>query len=273
ETDETGALVRGYIRLDGLPLAMVTGDGSMYYYHTDHLGTPLRLTDASGTVVWAADYQPFGKATLLVNTVENNLRFLGQYFDAETGLHYNWHRYYDPDIGRYLSADPIGLEAGVNVYAYVNNDPVNKIDPWGLAGCYVGYPGYPITIPGTSTKVPSTHAGVLSYDSQGHTRYYEYGRYDSNFGNVRRRTVPDLQMGPDGKTTPESWANLQNALNKIGNGTTAKTNCDDKADADKINNFAEQRMNDPNRAPYSWNPFNFNTCTTFASDALAGGLK
>uniref|UniRef100_UPI001B80340B RHS repeat domain-containing protein n=1 Tax=Desulfobulbus elongatus TaxID=53332 RepID=UPI001B80340B len=105
---------------------------SMYYYHTDHLGTPLRLTDSSGAVVWAADYQPFGRANLLVNTVENNLRFPGQYFDAETGLHYNWHRYYDPDIGRYLSADPIGLEAGINLYAYVNNDPVNWIDIWGL---------------------------------------------------------------------------------------------------------------------------------------------
>ncbi len=66
ETNDNGVLVRAYIRLDGLLLAMVTGDGSMYFYHTDHLGTPLRLTDASGTVVWAADYQPFGKTDILV---------------------------------------------------------------------------------------------------------------------------------------------------------------------------------------------------------------
>jgi hypothetical protein len=80
-------------------------------------------------------------------------------------------------------------------------------------------------------------------------------------------------MSPDGKPTPESWAKLHDALNKIGNGTTAKTSCDDKADSDKINNFAEQRMNDSNRAPYSWNPFKLNTCTTFAIDALGAGLK
>jgi hypothetical protein len=85
--------------------------------------------------------------------------------------------------------------------------------------------------------------------------------------------VPDLQIGPDGKPTPESWAELQDALNKIGNGTKAKTNCNDKADADKINSFSEQRMRDPKRAPYCWNPLNFNACTTFASDALKAGLK
>ena len=86
------------------------------YYHTDHLGTPLRLTDATGAVVLAADYQPFGKAELLVNTVENNLRFPGQYFDSETGLQYNLNRYYDLETGRYLTPDSIGLEGGVNVY-------------------------------------------------------------------------------------------------------------------------------------------------------------
>ena len=83
-------------------------------------------------MVWQAAYLPFGEAQLRVGTVTNNLRFPGQYFDAETGLHYNWNRYYDPGTGRYLSPDPIGLEGGLNLYAYVGNDPVNWMDPEGL---------------------------------------------------------------------------------------------------------------------------------------------
>jgi RHS repeat-associated protein len=58
--------------------------------------------------------------------------YAGQYYDSETGLHYNYHRYYDPKLGRYLRADPIGLEGGLNLYSYVQNNPVNYFDPFGL---------------------------------------------------------------------------------------------------------------------------------------------
>jgi RHS repeat-associated protein len=77
---------------------------------------------------------PFGEARILIADIENNLRFPGQYYDRETGLHYNYHRYYDPDTGRYLTPDPIGLAGGMNLYVYVDGNPVNWSDPLGLTG-------------------------------------------------------------------------------------------------------------------------------------------
>jgi len=132
ETSASGTLVKAYVWLNGQPLAMLDAAGAVYYFHNDHLGTPQKMTNASGTVVWAADYLPFGQANVTVATVENNLRFAGQYFDSETGLHYNYWRYYDPKIGRYLRADPIGLDGGMDLYSYVENNPINSSDPQGL---------------------------------------------------------------------------------------------------------------------------------------------
>jgi RHS repeat-associated protein len=120
------------------PLFLKTG-GNYYYYQNDHLGTPQRLSDSTGNVVWAADYTTYGNATVRpTSTVTNNLRFPGQYYDAETGLHYNHRRYYDPAIGRYLTPDPIGISGGLNAYQYARGNPTNWIDPtgegyWGLA--------------------------------------------------------------------------------------------------------------------------------------------
>lgn len=105
----------------------------VFWYHTDHLDTPLLMTDQTGTIVWSAGYAPFGKATVEVESVVNNLRFPGQYFDVETGLYYNWHRYYDPQTGRYITVDPIGLRGGINLYAYVGGNPNFRTDRRGLA--------------------------------------------------------------------------------------------------------------------------------------------
>jgi RHS repeat-associated protein len=97
---------------------------------------PQELTDYSGEIVWSAKYNAYGKVTRIAfgggEQLEQPLRFQGQYFDAESGLHYNRHRYYDPDVGRYLTPDPIKLAGGLNSYQYTQN-PTGWVDPLGLA--------------------------------------------------------------------------------------------------------------------------------------------
>lgn len=111
----------------------------LYFVHNDHLGTPRFLTDESGTEVWRARYAPFGEAAVDEdpdgdgNRVVFNPRFPGQYFDEESGLHYNYFRYYDPDVGRYIASDPIGLKGGLSTYVYAAANPLNYTDRLGLA--------------------------------------------------------------------------------------------------------------------------------------------
>ncbi|WP_068079637.1 RHS repeat-associated core domain-containing protein [Novosphingobium rosa] len=102
------------------------------HYHVDPIGTPTRLTDAQGRVIWEAERSAFGALQVLVGGRHQPLRLPGHYHDAETGLHYNRHRMYDPALGRYLSRDPMGVAGGINLYAYVGNDPLNRADPLGL---------------------------------------------------------------------------------------------------------------------------------------------
>ena len=143
-------------------------DFAVFYYQCDQIGAPQELTDEQGNIVWAAEYKVWGRTSTLevsatgtdnldpydlnrfwpggprdlkarsssttqaLNQVEQNLRFQGQYFDSESGLHYNRFRYYDPQTGRFVHQDPIGLFGGVNNYFYASN-PFDWLDPFGLA--------------------------------------------------------------------------------------------------------------------------------------------
>lgn len=165
-----GATVREYIWFDAMPLAIVTdvdtATPQFLHVHADHLDRPIMLTDGSRANVWEAVYRPFGEVHAVTGSATQNLRFPGQYFLFETGLAHNWHRTYDPTIGRYLQPDPLGLilatepaahlrrrdssgavsasavsnppgtnlnPDGPSLYSYAKSSPARLTDPTGLA--------------------------------------------------------------------------------------------------------------------------------------------
>ena len=113
-----------------------SGSEQITYLHTNHLGAPEAATDKQGQVIWQASYAPFGAASISNSAnkanFDLNLRLPGQYLDAETGLHYNRQRYYDPARGEYLTPDPLGTPDGPNPYSYVRYNPLRYVDPDGL---------------------------------------------------------------------------------------------------------------------------------------------
>lgn len=119
-------------------LAAEAQEPQVYFLHNDHLGTPRVVTDSTNKIVWQNEGEPFGNA--LPNEDPGNtgtpftlnLRFPGQYYDKETGRNQNYYRDYNPETGRYVQSDPIGLRGGVNTFAYVEGNPVGATDPEGL---------------------------------------------------------------------------------------------------------------------------------------------
>lgn len=142
EYDRDGNAIQETVYLDGLPVVVLRQeelDTVPYYIYSDHINTPRVITRSSDNMmVWRWDQaDPFGAmapddspAGLAAFTY--NLRFPGQVFDVESGLHQNYHREYLPGDGRYLQSDPIGLKGGINTYAYVDGNPIIRSDPSGL---------------------------------------------------------------------------------------------------------------------------------------------
>ena len=140
----TGQAQREYIWLQDIPVAMITPDPTaptgqplVYFIHTDHLNTPRVVQDRNNAVRWRWLDEPFGSGLAQgdpsgLGWLVFNLRFPGQYFDAESGWHYNMNRYFEPGMGRYTQSDPIGLRGGINTYAYAEGNPISNTDPTGL---------------------------------------------------------------------------------------------------------------------------------------------
>lgn len=148
EYDETGAAVLEIVHFEGAPVAVIASRGTdetVFAVHTDHLGTPRALEDATGKLAWTWESDAFGGGAPNQDPLDGGtrqrfpMRFAGQYFDDESGLHYNGMRDYDPTVGRYLQPDPLGLMSGqTNLYAYANNSPLAFTDPTGELGLGLG---------------------------------------------------------------------------------------------------------------------------------------
>jgi RHS repeat-associated protein len=159
-----------------VPLAVVadvdTASPTTLFVHADHLDRPVRMTNASQTLVWDAVYKPYGEVASITGSASLDARFPGQWFQLETGLHYNWHRTYDPTTGRYLQPDPLGFVDGPSVYAYASSSPVMRTDDKGLAisdqmsprSC--GQTGFPKQLMSDSTLLFEEGSGASRVDER-----------------------------------------------------------------------------------------------------------
>ena len=226
------------------PMATAAANHEVFHVHTDHLGTPQELTDDQGQLAWAAQYKAWGgtayieqpprRVTRIVgNTVQQawqeqaepvqqNLRFQGQYFDEETGLHYNRYRFYDPDCGRFVSQDPIGLKGGLNLYQYAPN-PIDWVDPLGLAGGKTVITGP--NIPGGSQGGLSTGEGGGGITNKAVQQAYDNVPKDMQSKGFHGKCGESEALSKIGNAT---GAETVEDLKKSTQGATSQTNRNDK---------------------------------------------
>jgi RHS repeat-associated protein len=247
------------------------------YQLTNHLDSAMMELDEAAEVITYEEYFPFGGTSMHAADADTKAsakryRYTGKERDTETGFYYHGARYYAPWLGRWTAADPAGMVDGPNRYLYSHNSPLNFVDPEGTDAIYVAFPDYEIAV-GSERLRALGHAGVVLIDEEtGHTRYYEYGRYDSaGRGIVRRRTIPNLEMR-DGEPTDESLRRvLASVARQSGHDTKLEGAYVEGADFDDMKDYAESRQadnSDDEREPYDVTSRN---CGTFAQSVIEAG--
>lgn len=186
EYKPNGTRIKEYVWLDDTPVAVIVNHASskLQYVLTDHLNTPRAVVHpGTNAIVWRWDLtsSAFGEHTPQNDPDGDgtnyglNLRYPGQYFDSETGLHYNYFRDYDPKTGRYIQPDPIGLAGGISSFSYVGGRPISAVDRLGLAEWHVRT----LTLtnrPLTAFRIPYGHQERATFSM--HSQCYSVTRHD-----------------------------------------------------------------------------------------------